>query len=264
MFYMEKVAIVILTYNSGEYLYETIASSRNQSYKNIEVIIVDDCSKDGTVEYLNSLNDVVVFFNKENKGIAKNLNFVMNQTDAEYMIFLGHDDILPYTHVEKMLREIKIDNEIALVHCNALKIDSNGSIISLSRNNFVQFKKSKKAMYYLALDNFIQSCGLMIDRSKFIEIGGWDENYKLFGEWLTYIKLAKHWKIHFSDKTHGYYRVHEKSTIRMIGREQKIEIREYKKVCRDLAKSFLDKKYYDLNLMLKRGYRFAKENLNYK
>jgi len=261
---MEKVAIIIPTFNSCEYLHETLESCKNQSYRNIEIIVVDDCSTDGTVGFLKSINDIRVFFNKENKGISKNLNFAITQTDADYAIFMGHDDILPCTHVEKMLQEIKTDTEIGLVHCNALKIDTAGGILNLSRDNVEQINKSKKAMYYLALDNFIQSCGLMFDRRKFIEIGGFDENYKLYGEWLAYIKFAKDWKIEYCDKTHGYYRIHPGSTMRMINQKQRSQIREYKKICRDLAKSYLDKKDIDINFMLKRGYRFAKENFNYK
>ena len=261
---MEKVAIIIPTFNSGKYLYETLESCKNQSYRNIEIIVVDDCSTDGTVDFLKTLSDVSVFFNKENKGLSKNLNFTITQTDADHVIFLGHDDILPFTHVEIMLNEIISDTEVALVHCNALKIDSAGDILNLSRDNVEQVKKSKKAMYYLALDNFIQSCGLMFNRKKFIEIGGWDEHYKLYGEWLSYIKYAKRWKIHYCNKTVGYYRIHPASTMRMINQKQMNEIRAYKKVCRDLAKSLLDKSDIDINLMIKRGYRFAKENFNYQ
>ena len=261
---MEKIAIIILTFNSAKYLAETIECCKNQSYKNIEIIIVDDASTDGTQDFLNSLDDVSLFFNETNKGISKNLNFAVNQTDAEYIIFLGHDDSLPYTHVEKMLQEIKSDPQIALVHCNSLKIDADGRILALSKDNLEQCRRSNKSMYHLAIDNFIQSCGLIFDRKKYIQIGGWDESYKLYGEYLSYIKFAQRWKIHYCDKTHGYYRVHTGSMMHMINREQKNEIKAYKQLCRNLAMTFLEKNERDLSLILKRGYRFAKENFNYK
>ena len=261
---MKKVAIIISTYNSGNYLKETIRSCKNQSYKNKEIIVVDDASEDFTVDFLKALKNVKVFLNKRNKGISKNLNFALNKTDADYVIFLGHDDILPFTHVEKMVEEIESDPEIALVHSNALKIDSFGKLLNFSRNSFEQIKKSKKPMYYLSIDNFIQSCGLLLDRNKFLQIGGWDEKYKLYGEWLIYIKIAKQWKIHFCEKTYGYYRVHEKSTMKMINLEQRKEIREYKQFCREVAMSFLDKKERDMRLIFRRGLRVAKESFNNK
>lgn len=61
---MEKIAIIIPTFNSAKYLAETIECCKNQSYKNIEIIIVDDASTDGTQDFLNSLDDVSLFLTK--------------------------------------------------------------------------------------------------------------------------------------------------------------------------------------------------------
>lgn len=260
---MDKVAIVILTFNSGDYLHETISSCKSQSHKNLEIIIVDDNSNDGTIEYLQSLDGITVIFNHENKGISKNLNSAINQTDAKYIIFLGHDDILPSRHVEVMLKEIKKDPEIAFVHCNALKIDGEGNILGLSRKNNEQIKKSLNPLYFLAIDNFIQSCGLLFDREKFIAMGCWDERYKLYGEWLSYIKFSAKWKIRFCTKSHGYYRVHSNSTMKKINKEQKKQIRDYKKTCRDLAYSYLNGSDKDLYLFYKRGMLIVKENISH-
>jgi len=261
---MEKVAIIIPTYNSMGFLEKTIESCKNQSYRNVDIIIVDDCSEDNTRLYLRTLDGVKIYLNEENKGLAKNLNFAVGKSDADYFIFLGHDDILPYSHVETMVQEIKTDKGIGLVHCNAIKIDSAGAVLEFSRDNKVQSKKSERAMYFLAIDNFIQSCGMLVDRRKFLEIGGWDESFKLYGEWLCHVKLASKWKIRFCDKTHGYYRVHSGSTMRMINQKQENEIKLYKQMCRTLATSLLDKAEKDISLRVKQGYRFAKENFNYK
>ncbi|HGK4842167.1 TPA: glycosyltransferase [Kluyvera georgiana] len=261
---MDRVAIVISTFNSGCYLKETIDSCKRQSYKNLEIIIIDDHSSDGTVDYLRTVDGVKVFFNEKNNGISKNLNFAVNQTDANYIIFLGHDDVLPSTHVEVMLKEIKQDPEIAFVHCNAIKIDSDGNILGFARNSGQQIERSKKPLYYLAIDNFIQSCGLLFDREKFVAMGGWDEKYKLYGEWLSYVKFSSKWKIKFCCKTHGYYRVHANSTMKKINDEQKKQIRKYKRFCRDLSYSYLNKCDKDLYLFFKRGMLIAKENINYQ
>lgn len=238
---MEKVAIIILTYNSGEYLRETIKSCRNQTYKNINIIVVDDCSTDGTIDYLKSLSDIYVFYRNKNSGISKNINFAVSKTNSKYLVFLGHDDLIDTTHVEKMVKHIETDGDIALVHCNSLKIDSKGSELGYTFKNDSQIKRSKNPLFHLAINNFIQLCGAIIDRKKFVDVNGWDESYKFYGEWLICIKLSQKWKILYNVTTFSYYRIHSRSTMKKIERFQKKEVRLYYELCRSLAFSSLEK-----------------------
>ena len=230
---MKKVSIVILTYNSGSYIKSTLSSCFSQTYKNLEILIVDDGSSDGTEEYLNGINGIKLIKNQENKGISKNLNAAVNNCSGEFIIFLGHDDILPSDHVEKMIAEF--DENVGFVHCNAIKIDSVGAIIKLTRNQKNQIKKNNDCIYYLSSNNFIQSCGLMFRKTIFQSFGGWDERYKLFGEWLSYIKFAEISEVRYCKSSVAYYRTHKTNIIKKIANEQKIEFNQYKKDCRSLA-----------------------------
>jgi glycosyltransferase involved in cell wall biosynthesis len=254
---MEKVAIIILTFNSGKYLHETIKSCKNQTYKNIDIIIVDDCSTDGTIDYLKSLSDINVFYRSENLGISKNINFAVSKTNSRYLVFLGHDDLLAPTHVEKMVEHIETDSDdIALVHCNSIKIDAKGYELGYIFKNDNQIKKTNKPLFYLAINNFLFQGGGIYDRKKFLEVNGWDERFKLYGEWLVYIKIAQKWKISYNTTTHYYYRIHSGSTMKKIETEQKKEVKLYYDLCRNLAFSSLDKN--ERNLKLKINIFYAK------
>ena len=108
-----KVTIIIPVYNSAAFIEETINSCLRQTYKAVEIIVIDDCSTDGTIDYLKNVNGITLYMNSENKGISKNLNFAVRECSGDYVIFLGHDDILPCTHVEKMIIELSTENQIS-------------------------------------------------------------------------------------------------------------------------------------------------------
>ncbi|MBD3843344.1 MAG: glycosyltransferase [Campylobacterales bacterium] len=254
------VTILILTFNSGVYLEKTINSCLTQTYKNIEVIVVDDCSTDGTVQYLESLKGIRLIKREANQGISRNVNFGVQNSSGEYILILGHDDILPCTHIENMIKEF--NDDVGLVHCNAVRIDSGGKILKLERDPSAQLIKTENVMQQLAIDNFISSCGLIFKKEVFMSFGGWDESYKLYGEWLSYIKFSSVSKIKFCETSHAYYRVHNKSTMKMINNTQKIDIQNYKRMCRDLAYNKLSQSEKSLMLRIKRGIRIAKENFN--
>ena len=233
---MNKVSIIIPTFNGQEFLRDTIESTLNQTYKNIEVFVIDDCSTDSTLSVLSSYEGrIQLIKNDKNLGLAKTVNKAVSLTDSDYLILLGQDDLLPYNHVEIMVKQIQKNDDVALVHCNSLRIDSNGDELGFTFKNKAQIKKSKNPLYYLSINNFIQSCGLIFDREKFIEVNGWNEKYKLYGEWLIFIKLASKWKILYNDKTYGFYRIHANSTMRKINNEQRGEVALYYEECRDLA-----------------------------
>ena len=70
------------------FIYETIASCKNQTYPNIEIIVVDDCSSDGTtLEALKPFSGVRLFKNEENLGISKTINFGANQATGDFILF---------------------------------------------------------------------------------------------------------------------------------------------------------------------------------
>jgi glycosyltransferase involved in cell wall biosynthesis len=235
---MDKVLIITPTYNGEKYIKETIDSCLNQTYKNLEIIVVDDCSSDSTVEILNSYtNRINLTTNQNNQGITKNLNKALpNRKDGKYFIFLGHDDVLPPNHVEIMVNEF--DDNTIFVHCNNMGIDKNGNETGLIRDDNIQIKKTSNCLFELSIDNFITSCGMMHRVDIFQKIGGLDEKWKNWAEWLLYVKelglndgVAK-----YTTKTRAFYRRHETNiTYTMKQKHIKKSVYDFKKESRHLA-----------------------------
>ena len=92
---MDKtIDILLATYNGEKYIKEQIESILNQTYKNIRIIISDDCSKDGTTEILSEFEKIdsriVVYYQKENLGYIRNFEFLVSKVQSEmFMYHLG-------------------------------------------------------------------------------------------------------------------------------------------------------------------------------
>lgn len=89
----DKVSIIIPVYNANDYIEDTIYNILNQSYKNIEIIIIDDGSTDGTYETCKRLQrDNVICLHQENAGPSRARNFGIDNAKGKYVIFLDSDD----------------------------------------------------------------------------------------------------------------------------------------------------------------------------
>ena len=106
----DLVSIIMPTYNCEEYINETIQSVINQTHENWELIIIDDCSKDNTVENINNyLSDkrIVVIHNETNEGAALCRNKGLRKAKGRWIAFLDGDDVWLPQKLEKQINEIE-------------------------------------------------------------------------------------------------------------------------------------------------------------
>ena len=93
---MQTISIILPVYNGGSFLKLSIESVLNQNFKNFEFFIIDDCSNDGSREYLDELKDkrIVYFKNSTNKGLFFNLNFLIEKSTTNLIKLWAQDDIM--------------------------------------------------------------------------------------------------------------------------------------------------------------------------
>ncbi len=112
-------SILIANYNNAKFFGDLFPSLMNQTYPNIEIIFVDDCSNDDsllqTLKYTEQDSRIKVFKNDQNQGCAFTKKRCIDLSSGEYFGFVDPDDYLEYNAVEKMINELKKDSEIALV-----------------------------------------------------------------------------------------------------------------------------------------------------
>ena len=108
----ELVSIITPTYNCEAFIKKTIMSVLSQTYEKFELIIVDDCSKDRTVEIINSFSDerIILLKNEKNMGAAYSRNVAIEKARGDYLAFLDGDDLWETTKLEKQIEFMKKNN----------------------------------------------------------------------------------------------------------------------------------------------------------
>lgn len=113
-----KVSVLMPAYNAEKYIGEAIESILNQTFKDFEFIIIDDCSIDRTWEIINKYayvdNRIIVLKNKENKGIAGNRNKLVKLAKSKYIIWQDADDISISTRIEKQYNFMEENPDVGI------------------------------------------------------------------------------------------------------------------------------------------------------
>lgn len=126
------VSVIMPAYNAEQYIEESVASVLNQTFKNIELIIINDCSTDNTLEFIKNFsqkdNRVVVIDNATNLGCANSRNKALLDAKGEYIAFCDSDDVWESKKIKKQLNHIKNTNA-DMVFTAYEMIDSNGAFI---------------------------------------------------------------------------------------------------------------------------------------
>lgn len=213
------ISIVIPVFNGEKFIKETIESCINQTYKEIEIVVVDDFSSDKSVGIIEKFSDdrISLYKNDQNLGLIDTINKGINLSRGTYVLPLGQDDLLSDNHIESMITYF--DEDTSIVFCGSIIIDSNGIEMGYSK---YYLKHKKFDTYNLSLRNSINSCGLILNKAKFILVGGYskNENYKNFGEWDLWIRLSKLGTIKYCDKVKSYYRRHDNNISNTFNQRQ--------------------------------------------
>ncbi len=144
---MELISVIMPTYNVEPYVAEAIESILNQSYSNIEFVIVDDCSTDKTFEickrYAEKDSRIKLFRNEVNSKIEFSLNRALENATGKYIVRMDGDDISDRFRLEKMKNFLDINPDIKLVGTSAITINAEGN--EIGRTTFLSdFSLMKK------------------------------------------------------------------------------------------------------------------------
>lgn len=212
------VTVVIPLYNAEKYIAETINSVINQTYQNWEMIIVDDCSTDGSRDIVKSYeeqDDRIKLIESESNfgGPARPRNIGIDNAKGEYIAFLDADDVWLTEKLEKQINFFKENPEVNICHTLANVIDEN----SISKGFFNNQKVYKKLKFFISQNNILfytnnininSSMMKYNNKLKFTE----DTNLVALEDWKYWIdnhKIGK--KIVLLDELLLNYRVHDSS-----------------------------------------------------
>lgn len=161
-----KVSIIMSVYNGQGYLEESVESILNQSFRDFEFLIVDDNSEDSSFpiieRYSNLDKRVKVFRNKENIGLTKSLNFLLDKAQGDYIARMDSDDVSLPDRILKQHNFLERHKDIFLVGTGAFNINEKGIILSQSEPLTTSSKVSKR----LPIGNCIYHPSIMFRNKK--------------------------------------------------------------------------------------------------
>lgn len=230
-------SICCLSYNHAGFIEYAVNSFFNQTYKNIEIIALDDGSNDNSVEILNNLKSKspvpFTVLTQDNSGnIGANFNKLLKRANGEFVVFISLDDALINTFIKEQINIMERDSYIVMAGTTMpYVIDNNNNI---QDNSFLLQHHSKvpdnpspdfllELEYEKAHSVFIQGC--IFRKDIVLKIGGFDENILaddivLRTKLYRYIIENREYKLHIQAKAGFYYRRHDtnisKNADRMI------------------------------------------------
>lgn len=204
------VTIICLCYNHEKYVVESLLSVINQDYPFIELIIVDDCSKDQSKEritkWLLDYPEVQFISNETNFGSTKSFNKALKSAKGDYIIDLATDDILLPNCVTLQVKKFKDSNfkNLGIVYGNAELITENGDFYSyyfpLNSNKQTIGKRQTGDIYLSVISggNSICSVSSMVKKSVYDDLNGYDENLA-YEDLDLWIRASRHYEVDFID-----------------------------------------------------------------
>jgi glycosyltransferase involved in cell wall biosynthesis len=193
------VSVVIPTYNTSNFLIKAIQSVINQTYKNWELIIVDDGSTDQTrqiVEEFQKKDSRIKYFFQNNKGQGAARNLGIKNASGNYIAFLDSDDEFFENKLERVISYFEKDKNIGFIYTDAIII---GDYLYKKRRSEIVTPYSGKIYTKLLFNNFITTSTVVVKREVLQNCGLFDESNFLrnFEDYDLWLRIAKKYKIEY-------------------------------------------------------------------
>ena len=220
-----KVSVIIPNYNHASYLARRIESVLNQTYSNLEIILMDDCSPDNSTEIIThySAQDsrIQVVLNEQNSGNTfRQWNKGIALATGKYVWIAESDDAADLTLVEKLIEPLEADDKVVLSYCDSYHIDERDEVLGtwqwfmlkfdsdLFAHDFVLDGKTL-VQRFMSYRNIIPNASaVLVRRSTLSEIGPAKDNMKVCGDWLYWAHILSKGKAAFTTQTLNYFRSH--------------------------------------------------------
>ncbi len=188
------ISCVIPTYNRSQKVVQAIESVLGQSYSNLEVLVVDDQSKDDTkqvVEKLAQGNPRIKYFYNPSKGANNARNHGIKNAQGEFIAMLDDDDQWDKLKLEKQLQAFnKLDSNYGVVYCTFARKKNNGKILRTHPSRFSS-SKNGNILKRLLKRNFITTSTILVKTEVFKKSGLFNPRYKSFQDWELLTRIAR-------------------------------------------------------------------------
>lgn len=223
-----KVSIVIPVYNNLEFLPQTIKSCLSQTYKDYEIIVVDDNSEQDIASYIKTFPNIKFHRNNENKGPAFSRNVGVDMASGDLISLIDSDDIM---HKEKLSNSVPYfvenKNNIGMT-CGNYCIFKNRNINKMSRP-FYSFGVPIEINWNSLLRVNYVACGsVTFKKDVFLDVGRFNEKYWVAEDYDLWLRIAEKYRVQYIPKIMYFYsRIDNGNSL--VNRNERHEFPNYRK-----------------------------------
>lgn len=263
---MEKISVVIPTFNGQKFIREAIQSVINQDYKNVELIISDDGSSDGTITVVNEFQNSNIFLyhrNQDQKGIFPNLNYAISKVSGDYIQILCQDDVLENGFLSRQMEIFRKNQSIGMVFSNVKILNEKSEVFDLGqkaylfRENYLEIFPKVKSLDYFTIYGCMPGnlSPVMLRKSTFDRIGNFNSSFPYAGDFEYWIRVAFQFDIAYNRNNYVLLRRHEEQASKSLIKKSYHLFKEIGEIYMLLSKkAFLGKKEKEIISHLNQGY----------
>jgi glycosyltransferase involved in cell wall biosynthesis len=214
------VSVIIPAYNAYGFIGQAIESVINQDYGKLEVIIIDDGSTDGTLEYARSFGDRIIVLEQANAGPAAARNHGVSVARGEFLAFLDADDVWVPGKLAAQVTYLVDNPDVGIVYGRFLRWVAHDNGLfgpppledNSAQDEVIISDKSGWLYPELLLDSIVWICTATIRRQIWESLGGLDEILRIGEDWDFFIRASRCCRITQLNRLVAYYRIHKQST----------------------------------------------------
>lgn len=219
--------MIIPSYNYAEYLPGRIESVLNQTYRDFEVIVIDDASSDASPQiisrYLNDRRIRAVFREQNSGNLFRNWNLGVEMAGGEYIWIAESDDLADERFLEMMIISLDRYPSAGLAYCQSLMVDKNGKIAGSMLDHTADLDAERwtrswvnsgkdECARFLVFKNTIPNASAVLFRKRtYLEAGGADESVRYGNDWLTWVSMLQISDVCYVHEPLNFYRCHSGS-----------------------------------------------------
>ena len=189
-----KVTVLLSVYNDQKFIGQAVESILGQSYRDFELLIIDDCSTDDTVEVINKYDDprIRLIVNEENIDISKSLNKGLKLARGQYIARQDSDDISISDRLLKQVKFLDDNPDIVAVGSRTEFIDAGGN----HAGYWNQEVSSEEIFYALSYRCCLTSSSMVYRRKPIVQLGGYDESSSHAEDYELFYRISRKYKIY--------------------------------------------------------------------
>ena len=226
------VSVCIPAYNSAEYITETIQSILKQSYSNLELIVVDDCSEDDTCAVVEAIPDkrIRLYRNERNLGMSGNWNRCLELCAGEYIKLICADDLLASNALEREVEALIAHPQAVLAESDTRLVDLNGKgkgfYKRYGKHGLVDGRTISRKGFFVK-DYFGAPQANTFRRDTALEVGGFDPAYIYILDYDFFVSVANRGMVYIIHEPLNYFRVRRDSNTGAVMGKDPNKTRKY-------------------------------------